>query len=150
MFEVYRINEGDTIQSIADNYRVSLDYLYKLNGLDWERNIMVGDSIVVPKLISNYFDYYTIKKGMTLDNFAKENNVNSDLLSNLNGLNKYDYFYPNQVIVMPKSDVSFYITSSNDTLEDIVKKMKVPVMDLINQNKKLYLEEGQVVVYKEK
>ena len=36
MFEVYRINEGDTIQSIADNYRVSLDYLYKLNGLDWE------------------------------------------------------------------------------------------------------------------
>ena len=94
MFEVYRINEGDTIQSIADNYRVSLDYLYKLNGLDWERNIMVGDSIVVPKLISNYFDYYTIKKGMTLDNFAKENNVNSDLLSNLNGLNKYDYFYP--------------------------------------------------------
>ena len=111
---------------------------------------MVGDSIVVPKLISNYFDYYTIKKGMTLDNFAKENNVNSDLLSNLNGLNKYDYFYPNQVIVMPKSDVSFYITSSNDTLEDIVKKMKVPVMDLINQNKKLYLEEGQLVVYKEK
>ena len=71
MFEVYRINEGDTIQSIADNYRVSLDYLYKLNGLDWERNIMVGDSIVVPKLISNYFDYYTIKFINMQDKYCK-------------------------------------------------------------------------------
>jgi len=150
MFEIYKINDGDSIDSIANNYMVSPEYLFKLNGFNCDRNIKVGDRIVVPKLSSNYMDYYTIKEGISLDNFAKENKLDSKLVSNLNGLNVYDYLYPNQIVIIPKRDVNFYITKNNDTLGAISKLMKANLGDLITQNNNITLEEGQLIVYREK
>lgn len=150
MFEIYKINDGDDIDSIANNYMVSPEYLFKLNGFSYDRNMKVGDRIVVPKLSNNYMDYYTVKEGISLDDFAKDNKIDSKLLSNLNGLNVYDYLYPNQIVMIPKRNVNFYITKNNDKLNDISKLMKASLEDLITQNKNISLEEGQLIVYKEK
>jgi hypothetical protein len=150
MFEIYKINEGEDINSIANNYMVSPDYLFKLNGFNCDREVRAGDNIIVPKLTNDYIDYFTIKEGSNLYDFAKKNNIDYNLLSNLNGLNTYDYLYPNQVVLIPKRDTSFYITKDNDTLNSVCKLMKANLNNLLKENNKIYLKEGQLIVYKEK
>ena len=150
MFEIYKVKAGENLDTIANNYHTSSEYILKLNGLDCDRNITLGDAIIVPKPSSYYTDYHTIKEGITLEEFAKNNNINTKLLSNLNGLNKEDYLYPNQTILIPKNNINYYITSDTDTLNNISKIMNSNIIDLINQNNNIFLKEGQLIIDKEK
>ncbi len=148
MFEIYKVKDNENLDIIADNYNTSPEYILKINGLD--RNISSGENIIVPKVINYYTDYYSIKEGINLTEFAKENNIDDRLLSNLNGLNKEDYLYPNQTILIPKNNMNYYITTDTDTLNDISKIMNVNIIDLINQNNNIFLKKGQLIIYKEK
>lgn len=150
MFEIYKVKDGETLDTIANNYHTSSEYILKLNGLDYNRNITLGENIIVPKLSNYYTDYYTIKEGITLEEFSKNNNIDNRLLSNLNGLNKEDYLYPNQTILIPKNNMNYYITKDADTLNTINKIMNSNIIDLINQNNNIFLKEGQLIIYKEK
>lgn len=68
------------------------------------------------ELESPYYSLYEIKKGDSLYKISKEFNVNTKLLAELNGLNMDDYIYPQQVLLIPKRDVSYYITKDGDTI----------------------------------
>ena len=97
---------------------------------------------------SPFYDIYEIKKGDTLYQISKEYNVNTKLLAELNGLNLDDYIYPGQTILVPKKDVSYYITKEGDTLSIVSDIFNVSEEDIINQNKTIYLNEGQMIYYK--
>ena len=100
---------------------------------------------------NNYYtDYYIVKEGIMLEDFAKKYNIDNRLLSILNGLNKEDYLYPNQTILMPKNNMNYYITKDTDTLNDVNRIMNSNIIDLINQNNNIFLKEGQLIIYKEK
>ena len=75
----------------------------------------VDEGITISK-DGRYFEYYVIKKGDTLYDIARRYNINPDLLASLNGLNNDDYIYPEQTILIPKSNYSYYITKKGDTL----------------------------------
>lgn len=96
----------------------------------------------------DYFEYYTVKKGDSVYQIAKRYNINPDLLSALNGLNNDDYIYPDQVILIPKSGYSYYITKSGDTLNGIANLFNENVSNLLNENSVIYLLEGQLLVKK--
>ena len=99
---------------------------------------------------NDYYSYYTMKKGDTLYNIGKEMNLNPKLIAELNGLNYDDYIYPNQVILLPVSDYSYYITKDGDTL-DIVSSMFNKTKDQIfKENETIYLLPSQVMVSKRK
>ena len=98
---------------------------------------------------NNYFDYYEISNGDTLFNIAKNNNVNINLLALLNGLNQTDYIYPGQVLIVPKAGSKLYITSTGDTLDEIVARFGTDNISLINQNPKIYLQSDQLIVYRD-
>ena len=105
---------------------------------------------ILPKVNSEYFDYYTITKGDTLYKIANDNKINPTLLAELNGLNETDYIYPNQVLLVPKSGTILYITASGDTLNEIAKGLNVDMMKLIKENPNIYLQPEQLLVYKYK
>lgn len=94
------------------------------------------------------FDYYTVKNGDTLYNISSGNNIDVSLLAQLNGFNKDDYIYPNQVLLVPKAGSVIYITANGDTLSEVAKGLGVSVMDLINQNDNIYLQPEQLIIYK--
>lgn len=94
------------------------------------------------------FDYYTVKNGDTLYNISNGNNIDVSLLAQLNGFNKDDYIYPNQVLLVPKAGSVIYITANGDTLSEVAKGLGVSVMDLINQNDNIYLQPEQLIIYK--
>ena len=66
-----------------------------------------------------YYSSYEIKNGDTLYGISKKYNVNTKLLAELNGLDLEDYIYPGQILLVPKKDVSYYITKTGDTLKTV-------------------------------
>lgn len=64
MYDIYFAIDGDTIESIANKFNTSPEVIKQLNG--YMGDIFVGNSIIVPKIKSDYFDYYKVTKGDTL------------------------------------------------------------------------------------
>ena len=100
------------------------------------------------KLESSFYTLYKIKKGDSLYKISKEFNVNTKLLSELNGLNIDDYIYPGQTLLIPKKDVSYYITKDGDTLYTVSNIFKTTEKDIVEQNRTIYLLAGQMIYYK--
>ncbi len=107
-------------------------------------------SFVNNKQNDKIFDYYVVVNGDTLYKIASNNNIDPSLLAQLNGINLDDYIYPNQILLIPKRGSILYITGTGDTLDGIIKGLNVDAMELINQNKNIYLQPEQLIVYKYK
>ena len=95
----------------------------------------------------DFYTVYTIEKGDNLFQIAKKYNINPILLSALNGLNKDDYIYPNQELLIPKPDYSYYITAEGDTLNLVADKFNESIENTIKENT-VYLLPGQLLVHK--
>jgi len=146
MYDTYVVMENDTIDSISSKFNTSPEILYQLNG--YVLNLVPGNSLVVPRNNSNLFDYYTVSKGDTLYKIAQDNNIDANLLAQLNGINKTDYIYPNQTLLIPKAGSILYITAVGDTLSEIAKGLNVSIDKLISQNDNIYLQPEQLIVYR--
>ena len=79
---------------------------------------------------------------------AGKYNLNPDLLAILNGLENDDYIYPNQEILIPKSNYSYYVTKDGDTIDIVSQKFNIASKDLLNNNETIYLLPGQLLVRK--
>jgi len=146
MYDTYIVKENDTIENILKKFNTNENILNELN--NYNLDIIPGNSIIVPKINNQYFDYYTITKGDTLYKIASENNINPKLLAELNGINETDYIYPNQVLLIPKGGTILYITAIGDTLNEIANGLNTNIMELIKQNENIYLQPEQLIVYK--
>ncbi len=149
MYDIYTIENGDTIETIARKYNTSPSVLYQINNLTSGSFLTPGTTLIVPKKSSNYFEYYNVQTGDTLFGIARNNNVDYKLLAMINGLDVNDYIYPNQTIMIPKRGVSFYVTKEGDTLNNVLDNFKTDINNLIRQNSRIYLLPEQLIVYKQ-
>ena len=149
MFNEYIIGFNETISDISNKFGVPVSEIIKLNGnLDYN-NLMPGNTLKIPTSINENFIYYRITKGDSLYKIASENNIDVDILAEINGLDVYDYLYPNQIIMIPKKDVQLYITKEGDTLNNVSNMTKNTIISLANNNSNIYLLPGQLIIYKE-
>ena len=148
MYDTYIIEKNDTIDTISSKFNTSPEVIYQLNG--YVLDIVPGNTLVVPRSRSNYFDYYVVSKGDTLYKIATDNKIEPDLLAQLNGINKSDYIYPNQTLIIPKAGSILYFTGIGDTLSEIAKGFNISVDKLVSQNDNIYLQPEQLIVYKYK
>lgn len=150
MYTIYQVQNGDTLASVASKFGISVDNLSSLNGIMVGSILTPGEYIVVPnvQMENPYFKDYIVKKGDSVYGIARANNVSPSQLLKLNGLNDTDTIYPNQKIMIPRKDVSFYITETDDTLNKVLKGLNVSANDLVKQNGTIYLTNDQLIVYK--
>lgn len=148
MYDKYLIKQDDTLSSIAKKFKIDEKSLLELNNIPFPDMIRAGKEIIVPVNKEKYFEYYTIKKGDSLYGIARRYNINPELLSLLNGLNNTDYIYPNQEILIPKSNYSYYVTTEGDTLGIVADKFNVSYSNLLDNNETIYLLPGQLIVKK--
>lgn len=147
MYEIYDIKDGDTLESIAYMYDITVQDIKDINGD--VSNFRAGGNIIVPKKRNVYFDTYPIKKGDSLYAISKEYGLSPSLLAGLNGLNLNDYIYPGDSIMVPKSGVSVYITAQGDTVDSVIRGMNANRDVFLKENDRIYLYPGQLIVYKE-
>ena len=148
MYDKYLIGYGDTLSKIAKKFNTKEDIIMELNNIPFPDMIRAGKEIIVPINKEKYFDYYTIEKGDSLYGIARRYNINPDLLAILNGLDSDDYIYPNQEILIPKSNYSYYVTKEGDTLDLVSNRFKTSISYLIDNNESIYLLEGQLIFKK--
>ena len=148
MYDKYLIRYGDTLSTIARKFNTKEQTILELNNIPFPDMIREGKEIIVPIKKEKYFEYYTIEKGDNLYSIARRYNINPDLLAILNGLNSEDYIYPNQQILIPKSNYSYYVTKEGDTLDIVSKRFNMSSTELIDNNDIIYLLEGQLLVKK--
>lgn len=150
MFEKYRVKGNETLDDIAKKFHTNRSYLEDLNNLYFNESLRQGMDIIVPKNKEKYFDTYTINTGDSLYGISRKYNINPELLAALNGLNMDDYIYPNQVILLPVANYSYYITKDGDTLDIVAQMFKKNKDTVIKENETIYLMPGQIMVSKQK
>lgn len=148
MYDKYLIRSGENIESIAKKFLTSANTLMEINNIPFPDYFREGKEIVVPINKEKYFEYYTVKKGDSIYKIAREKNINPELLALLNGLDDDDYIYPNQEIMLPKSNYSYYVTAEGDTVDMIIKKFGVDKDTFMKENEIIYLMPGQLLVKK--
>lgn len=146
MYKIYIVEPGETIESIARNLKVSLDTLYDINGFNPNRKLEVGDQIIVPAVNTNYSSYI-VKKGDTPYSISQKFNTKVDDLMTINGLEKNDYIYPNQELLIPNMNNKYYMTKNGDTIEDIISNTGTPIDKLAELNKTIYVAPDQMIFY---
>ena len=147
MYQIYQIGPNENLEMVAKKLGITIDELRRINGIGENASIISGSYIIIPGMnnmnnmeIDNY-SKYVVKKGDTMYGIAKNNNTDLNTLVSLNGLNKNDYIYPNQEIVIPNRKT--YVTQENDTIKDIVDKLNIG----IDQIKDLYIVSDQTIMY---
>lgn len=146
--ETYLVKNGDTILSIAKYYNIPASIIISANNLKEPYNIKEGDILNIPTGSFNIFDYYTVKENDTLYKIANIYNTDVTTLSEINGLNVNEYIYPNQVLLVPKSNVLTYITKEGDTLSNVLDYFKTDIDSLLYNNNNIYLLPDQLLVYR--
>ena len=150
MFEKYRVKSNETLDDIARMFHTNKEYVEDLNNLYYSESLREGMDIIVPKNKTKYFDTYTINKGDTLYAISKKYNINPNLLASINGLNLDDYIYQNQVLLLPVSGYSYYVTAEGDTLDAVSQMFKKNKENILKENETIYLLPGQILVSERK
>lgn len=93
--DIYVVQQGDTINSVADKYGVDVTKLIQDNGIENPNDLVIGQTIVITYPIQTY----TVQEGDTLTGIAASNNVPlMQLLRNNPGLCNQEYLYPGETI----------------------------------------------------
>lgn len=100
------------------------------------------------ELESPFYTFYEIQTGDTLYKISSKFNMNPKLVAELNGLKLDEYIYPGQTLLIPKKDVSYYITKEGDTLYTVSNIFDTNELDIVKQNKTIYLLPEQMIYYK--
>ncbi|SFS04044.1 LysM peptidoglycan-binding domain-containing protein [Anaeromicropila populeti] len=100
--DIYVVQPGDTINSIADKYGVSIERLISDNGLINPYTLVVGQTIVIlyPKIT------YIVKQDDTLESIADKNGISIvQLMRNNPYLYVREFIYPGDVLVISYNTV---------------------------------------------
>lgn len=146
--DIYVVSKGDTIESIGRKYNIPVIEIIQANNLVAPYLLQEGQSLTIPTGLYNIFNYYVVKKGDSLYEIARDNGISVDLLTQINGLDKDEYIYEGQTILIPKSDVVLYITKTGDTIETLSEFFNASSSDIIYSNNNIYLLPGQLIVYR--
>ncbi len=147
MYKIYKVTTGDTLESIAKKFNTTVKNLQEINDKDY---ISMGELIIVPNdRKSDWFDVYTVKQGDNLYAIAQKHNISLIDLLNINGLDKDNYIYPGQELMVPKSNVKVIVTTENETINSASKRLGLNNEELLYQNDNIYLLPEQLLIYKE-
>lgn len=148
MYTVYKIENSGSLSEIANMLGIDISILSNLNGISNDAYLTEGSYIIIPKSSSENFITYMVKPGDTIIEIARQNGLDYRQLLSLNGLDKDQYIYPNQEILIPNRNVYFWITGTEDTLGEVASKLGANSSAIVDQNKSIYLKPEQLIIYK--
>ena len=148
MFRIYRIMQGDTLESISRNLGINLDELKRINGIVGNLVLIPGTNLIVPNREETIYVTYTVKKGDSIYDIARRNNIDRRILLLINGMDENDYIYPDEQILIPRENIGLYLTEEDDTISSISENLSIQPEEMLRMNDTVFLSPNQVIVYK--
>lgn len=146
--EIYIVKRGDTLEAISNLYNIPRAEIIRINNLSAPYTLIEGQTLNIPTGMFNIFNYYTVKQNDTLYQIAQANNIDIDTLAAINGLENKDYIYTNQMLLIPKPNLSVYITKESDTIASVADHFNTTQEAITYSNKNIYLLPEQLIVYR--
>ena len=132
----YIVKSGDTLYSIANKYNLTVDELKKLNNLT-NNTLSIGQTLKIREttsdIITEDYDYYTIKQGDTLYSIAQKYNTTVDNIKSLNNLTS-NTLSIGTLIKIPSTLTTTHVVKKGDTLWSIAKEYDISVNELKSAN----------------
>lgn len=97
----YKIKKGDTLSEIAEYYGTTVSTLASINNIKDVDKIYAGNTLKIPTNNSSYIEY-TIKKGDTLSEIAKEHGTTVKKLQSINSIKNANKIYAGDTIKIPQ------------------------------------------------
>lgn len=146
--DIYIVQSGDTINSIADYYGVSVNRLIYDNGLDNPYNLVPGQALV----IAYPNQTHTVLEGDTLNSIIDMYGITlMQLLRNNSFLSDRAYIYPGEILVISYTthgDITTngytYSFIKNETL-----KKTLPYLTYLSIFNYGFSEEGEIIPYQD-
>ena len=150
-YELYTIQNGDSLYSLANKYNISVSDLIDYNALP-STILTAGDVIRIPKnTVNGKENVYVVKPGDTLYRIANNYGVLIDDLINTNNLTSNILTIGQELIIPIKptteEDYVVYRVVPNDTLYSIAKRFntKVDAIKSFNNLTSNLLNIGQIL-----
>lgn len=145
--EIYIVKQGDTLQSIADSFGISVQKLVQDNGLDFRDRLIAGETLVIahPKQV------YTVQEGDNLQDIANKFNVSViQLLINNPFLSEREYIFPGETIVISyDTNKGKIITHGNTTpyIDEITLRKTLPFLSYISILNYTATDNGDIITH---
>lgn len=94
----YEVEQGDSLQSIADDFGVSVETLLNANGLSKNTKLKPGDSISILPVDGVK---HTVKSGDTIQSIALKYKADINRVLAFNGLSDDEYLKVGEVLIIP-------------------------------------------------
>lgn len=150
-YDTYKVQEGDSLYSIANKYNVAVSDLIDFNGLP-TTVLTVGETIRIPKVnVNGKENVYTVKPGDTLYRIANLYDVPINDLINTNNLTSNILSIGQELIIpikpVTEEDYVVYKVVPNDTLYSIARRFntKVDAIKSFNNLTSNLLNVGQIL-----
>lgn len=144
--EIYIVQKGDTIDSIAEKYNVTVTKLIRDNDLNNPNNLVIGQTIVIahPK------QTYIVEDGDTLESIADKNGVTvMQILRNNSFLAEREYIYHGEELII-SYDTNGTLTT-NGIIYPFIKKETLykvlPNLTYLSVFNFRAIEKGEVISY---
>ncbi len=132
----YTVKSGDTLYSIANKYGLTVNELKELNNLS-TNTLSIGQTLKVREttsdIITEDYDYYTVKSGDTLYSIAQKYNTTVNELKNLNNLTTNKLTIGN-LIKIPSTLTTTHVVKKGESLWSIARDYNISVNKLKEAN----------------
>ncbi len=95
--QIYVVEQGDTLEQIADTYGSSVQDIVNANELNAPNQLVIGQTLVIPIVGQFYF----VQPGDTLSSIAARFDIGVEELATINGLNSNQIIYPGFRLYIP-------------------------------------------------
>lgn len=123
---IYTVKKGDSLYKIANLYNTTVKEIMNLNNLN-SSNLQIGDKLIIPEKNTNNnlpsFTNYTVKKGDTLYNIARLNNLTIDELKRDNNITS-NVLTIGQILKIRTYDEDIQECFGDDYVEDVIYIVK--------------------------
>ena len=145
--DVYTVQKGDTLYSIANKYGITLQELKAINNLESD-NLSIGQLLKVPSGLS-LASSYVVSPGDTLYSIAKKFDTTVPKLKEANNLVN-NMLSIGQKLIIPLIDDTTYVVEAGDTLYSIARKFNTTVSELKRLNNLVddILSVGKILILK--
>lgn len=98
--EIYRVQAGDTLWQIADQFGVPAQAIAYVNGIDPAESLVVGMNLVIPLEMIMPTTTYVVQRGDTIYTIANQNNTTVAQIARDNGLTHPYTVIPGQLLII--------------------------------------------------
>ncbi|WP_446896986.1 LysM peptidoglycan-binding domain-containing protein [Clostridium sp. LBM24168] len=102
---IYVVKSGDSLWQISNRYGVPVDEIIQANGLEYPNNLLIGQSLIIPKQDT----VHTVKAGESLWQISRNYGITLQQLIDANGIQNPALVYPGTVLVIPREKPNIYV-----------------------------------------